>query len=154
MKYHCSWCDYIYDESLWDEDLEIIPYTTFDNLPNDFFCPFCDTYKDDFILFDEEVNYPIDINNLAPKEQEHFPNFTIKDDVLNFSLDENIHPNTQEHFISKISLYDEIWDEIDSKKFNFWDEINWNFYLDYLDNFELRVFCIKEGIFSSWILEK
>ena len=154
MKYHCSWCSYIYDESVWDEDLEIEENTLFDNLPNDFFCPFCEIHKDDFILFWEEINYPLDIRHLTPKEQEHFPKISISWEKLNFLIDENTHNSKKDNFIFKISLYDDYWDEIDSKKFNFWDEVKWSFDLDYLDNFELRVFCIKEGIFSTWFLNK
>jgi len=46
-------------------------------LPSDFFCPFCDTHKDDFVILEEQINYPIDIKNLTLFESEHFPNYEI-----------------------------------------------------------------------------
>ncbi|MBW7954325.1 rubredoxin [Candidatus Gracilibacteria bacterium] len=154
MKYHCSGCSYIYDESIGDEDLNIEENTLFDNLPNDFFCPFCETHKDDFILFGEEINYPLDVRCLTPKEQEHFPKISIFGEKLSFLIDENTHNSKKDNFIFKVSLYDDTGDEIDFKKFNFGDEVKGDFDLDYLDSFELRVFCIKEGIFSTGFLNK
>lgn len=154
MKYHCSGCDYIYDEIVGDEDLWIEPKTFFDHLPSDFFCPFCDTHKDDFIVLPEEINYPLNVQKLTPFEQEHFPEYEIKEDLLKYYFSETQHPNDENHFIYKVALYDDSGDEILKHQFQFWDEVSWEFDIDYLDDFELRVYCLKDGIFSSGIIQR
>lgn len=154
MKYHCTWCDYIYDEIIWDEDLWLEPKTFFDNLPSDFFCPFCDTHKDDFVVFEEQINYPLNKEKLTWFESEHFPEYEIKWDLLKYHFPETGHPNDENHFIYKVALYDDSGDEILKHQFQFWDEVSWEFDIDYLDDFELRIFCIKDGIFSTWILNR
>lgn len=154
MKYHCSGCDYIYDEIKWDEDLEINPHTFFDDLPIDFFCPFCDTHKDDFVVFEENINYPISQNRLTFLEQIHSVDYEIIQDELKYNISSDVHPNIEEHYIYKITLHDDSGDMIEEKKFNFWDKINWVFDLSYLDSFEIRVYCSLEWIFSTWIIER
>lgn len=154
MKYHCTGCDYIYDEKLWDEDMWIDPKTFFDHLPSDFFCPFCDTHKDDFVVLEEQINYPLDRGNLTGFEQEHFPEFQIIWDTLKYGFSETQHPNDENHFIYKVSLVDDSGDEILKHQFQVWDEVVWEFDIDYLDDFELRVYCFKDGIFSSGIIER
>ncbi len=154
MKYHCTWCDYIYDEMLWDEDLWLAPHTFFDSLPNDFFCPFCDTHKDDFVVLEEQINYPIDKNKLTNFEAEHFPIYEINWDVLKFEIWQIEHPMQEEHFVYKVALFDDSWDMIEEKKFKIWDELSWSFDIEYLDSFELRVYCSRDWVFSSWVIER
>lgn len=154
MKYHCTWCDYIYDEILWDEDLWLEPKTFFDNLPSDFFCPFCDTHKDDFIAFEENINYPLDVNRLTNFEAEHFPVFKIDWDKLSYEVWQIEHPSEDEHFVYKVALFDESWDLIEKNYFKVWDEIKWNFDIEYIDSFEFRIYCSRDWVFSSWIIER
>ena len=47
-KYICSVCGYVYDPELGDPDNGIEPGTTFENLPDDWFCPVCGAEKEDF----------------------------------------------------------------------------------------------------------
>ena len=154
MKYHCSGFDYIYDEVVGDEDLGIEPKTFFDHLPNDFFCPFCDTHKDDFVILEDQIHSPININNLTAFEGEHFPNYEIVWDILKYHFSETQHPNDENHFIYKIALFDESWDEILKHNFEAWADVKWEFDIDYLDSFEIRVFCIKDGIFSTGVITR
>lgn len=154
MKYHCTGCDYIYDEIKWDEDMWISPHTFFEDLPSDFFCPFCDTHKDDFVILEEQINYLLNIKNLTEFEREHFPKYEIIWDTLKYVFEETDHPNDENHFIYKISLHDDSGDEILKHTFQVWDEITWVFDIDYLDSFELRVYCSKDGIFSTGILQR
>ena len=125
MKYHCSWCDYIYDELAWDEDLGLAPHTFFDLLPNDFFCPFCDTHKDDFVVLEEVINEPINKDRLTQFEAEHFPLYTINWDILKYEIWQIEHPSEEDHFIYKVELYDDSWDKIEEKKFQLWDDLKW-----------------------------
>ncbi|MCL2106819.1 MAG: rubredoxin [Oscillospiraceae bacterium] len=48
MKYECGVCGYLYDETLGDPDFGIAPGTKWDELPDDFLCPFCGVGKDEF----------------------------------------------------------------------------------------------------------
>lgn len=154
MQYHCTWCDYIYDELTWDDDLGVPPHTYFENLPNDFFCPVCDTHRDDFTLFDEEIHYPINRENLTPIEAKHFPEYEIVWDVLHYHISENHHLSDENHFIYKIVLFDETWDEILTHLFESWDKVKGIFDIDYLDDFELRVYCSKEWVFSTGKIQR
>lgn len=154
MKYHCVWCDYIYDEKNGDEDLWIPDKTLFSQLPNDFFCPFCDTHKDDFVILDEAIHYPMNKDYLTGLEAEHYPFYEIVDDVLTYQIQETQHPNDKEHFIYKIALIDESWDEIASQEFAVWEPYTWSFDIDYLDSFELRIFCFKDGVYSTGIITR
>lgn len=152
MKYFCSNCSYFYDEIIWDVDLWIEPGISFDSLPNDFFCPFCDTHKDDFVLLESEIYYISDIYNMTNLEKIHMPEYEISWDILKYNLEHDVKPD---HFISKIELYDDSWDLVDTHFF--WKdsyEISWVFDLDYVDWFEFRVYCVKEWIFSSWVLKR
>lgn len=154
MKYHCTWCDYIYDEIKWDIDLNIEPQTFYENLPNDFFCPFCETHKDDFIALEENISYPINIDNLTNFEAEHFPILKLDWDNLSYEIWQIEHPNQEEHFIYKVWLYDDSWDEIDYHKFKTWEHPHWKFDLEYLDIFEIRVYCSRDWIFSTQKIQK
>lgn len=154
MKYHCSWCDYIYDELKWDEDLWIQKNTFFDSLWNDFFCPFCDTHKDDFVVFEEEINYPLDSNNLTHIEDIHFPEYEIVWDELFLNISSESHPQNEDHFIYKIRLYDDAWDEIEKYNFSYNSIVKIKFDMSYLDTFEIRVYCSLEWVFSTWIITR
>lgn len=154
MKYHCTGCSYIYDELAWDEDLNITPKTYFESLPSDFFCPLCDTHKDDFTILSESIQVPLSLEKLTPKESEHIPFFEIKWDTLFFEIDESTHPNTQDHFIYKISLFDENEEEVESKIFEIWDEYKGSFDIEYMDEYELRIYCNQDWVFSSGLIER
>jgi len=154
MKYHCSWCDYIYDELKWDNEEGIEPFTYFDLLPNDFFCPFCDTYKDDFVILPEYINSPLDIDKLTNFEAEHFPTFEIIWDTLKYEIWQIDHPMLEDHFIYKVSLHDVSGDMIEEKKFNIWTDPTGWFDIEYLDIFEIRTYCSRDWIFSTWLINR
>ena len=48
MKYVCTACGFVYDEALGDPDNGIAPGTKFEDLPNDYVCPWCGMGKDAF----------------------------------------------------------------------------------------------------------
>ncbi|MCL2548189.1 MAG: rubredoxin [Symbiobacteriaceae bacterium] len=41
MKYICAACGWVYDEAEGHPDSGITPGTTWENVPEDFFCPLC-----------------------------------------------------------------------------------------------------------------
>lgn len=47
-KYVCNVCGWVYDEELGDAENGIAPGTKFEDLPEDFVCPFCGVGKEDF----------------------------------------------------------------------------------------------------------
>ncbi len=48
MKYVCVACGYVYDEDQGVPELGITPGTKFEDLPEDFACPWCGVGKDMF----------------------------------------------------------------------------------------------------------
>ena len=48
MKYVCSICGYVYDEAAGDPDNGIAPGTPWEEVPEDFECPWCGLGKDAF----------------------------------------------------------------------------------------------------------
>lgn len=47
-KWKCTLCDYVYDPAVGDADAEIEPGIAFEDLPNDWVCPWCGAPKDVF----------------------------------------------------------------------------------------------------------
>jgi rubredoxin/NAD(P)H-flavin reductase/DMSO/TMAO reductase YedYZ heme-binding membrane subunit len=54
-KWLCVPCGYIYDENIWDPDSWIVPWTKFEDIPEDWRCPVCWVWKSDFILIEWEI---------------------------------------------------------------------------------------------------
>ena len=55
MKYVCEVCGYVYDEEYGEPDIDVMPGTKFENLPDDFVCPLCGVDKDNFSEFSDET---------------------------------------------------------------------------------------------------
>ena len=52
-KYICQNCGLIYDPAEGDPDSGIAPGTAFEDIPDDWECPFCGAAKADFILLED-----------------------------------------------------------------------------------------------------
>jgi rubredoxin len=48
QKYQCKVCGYVYDPEEGDPDSGITPGTSFEDIPEDWYCPVCGVYKNDF----------------------------------------------------------------------------------------------------------
>ena len=48
QKYQCIVCGYVYDPEEGDPDSGIAPGTPFEDVPEDWYCPVCGVYKNDF----------------------------------------------------------------------------------------------------------
>ncbi|MDR2672473.1 MAG: rubredoxin [Coriobacteriales bacterium] len=48
MKYLCTVCGCVYDPASGDAERDIAPGTAFEDLPDDWTCPFCGASKDQF----------------------------------------------------------------------------------------------------------
>ena len=138
MKYLCTYCNYIFDESLWDigEGIEI--WTKIESMKN---CPIC-LEPDAFQWVNEEVNYAEDDSNLKFLEIEHIPQINnLSNERITVSIGLNEHPMWEEHRISSISLYDEYSDLV-SEEFLFADsEPKVEFDISDLDEYEIRAWC-------------
>jgi len=142
MKYCCTNCNYVYDESLWDKEEWIDPWTMFYNLWDYFYCPMCYEWIENFDIVKEEVNYIENENTSDFFELEHFPIIKIDWDKLVVSVwKNNKHSMEEWHYISSISICDEYWDLIEEKFLSPWDKPKVEFNFDNLDEFEIIVRC-------------
>lgn len=55
-RFLCLPCGFIYDEELWDPDWWLLPWTKFEEIPDDWKCPVCWVTKKDFIPLDWHYN--------------------------------------------------------------------------------------------------
>ncbi len=51
-KYVCDVCGYVYDPNVGDPDNGIAPETKFKDIPEEWVCPVCGVYKDEFSPLD------------------------------------------------------------------------------------------------------
>jgi len=142
MRYLCTNCNYVYDESLGDSVDFIDEHTLFDNLGEDFVCPVCAAEKDDFFMIKEEVNYIWD--TMSSLETEHFIDIYIEDDFLEVSVPN--HSNIKDHRISEISLFDDDGELLETIFISTQNKIEANFDISFLDEFEIRIRCS-----SHWV---
>lgn len=54
-RWICNVCGYIYDETVWDSDSGILPWTKFEDIPDTWVCPICGVGKKNFILLKWEI---------------------------------------------------------------------------------------------------
>jgi rubredoxin len=48
QKYQCKVCGYVYDPEEGDPESGIVPGTSFEDIPEDWYCPVCGVTKIDF----------------------------------------------------------------------------------------------------------
>jgi rubredoxin len=142
MKYVCTNCNYVYDESIWDIEEEIKAWTKFYELGDYFSCPVCYEWSENFDLIKEEINYIESDNPIDIFEIEHFPIIKIENSILTVVVwKDNRHSMLDEHYISSISLMDEYGDLIEEKFLEPWDNPKVKFEFDNFDEFEIVVRC-------------
>ena len=141
MRYICSNCNYIYDESMGDKQENISPWTYFDKLWDYFSCPVCWELGDSFSPIKEEVNYLEAWKPLDFVEKEHFIDIKLQNDILKVQVWNPSHPMWEDHKITEISLYDEYGDIIETVFLNFWEEPKAEFDISFIDEFEVRARC-------------
>lgn len=143
MRYLCTGCNYIYDESQWDEDISY--GTSFDALDDYFTCPVCWAEKDYFHEIKEEVNY-IPEDPREPLEIDHYIETKVSRDKLVVTIGNEIHPMWDSHRISAVSLYDEYGDLIETKFMDYDVDPVVEFDFDDLWEYEIRVQCSLHGV--------
>ena len=141
MRYLCTNCNYVYDESIWDEWEWIEAGTIFDNLGEDFICPVCNEDKDNFYIIEEEVNYIKEEKYKDYLMLEHFPEVKINEDKIIVSIWKDLHPMWEDHRISSVLLYDEYGDLVEEIFLDIDEEpiVEFDYFWD--EEFEIRVRC-------------
>lgn len=146
MKYICTSCNYIFDESQ-----DLIENTNLINkIENYERCPVCDEY-DTFIWIKEEVNY-LDDNSFWFLEFDHLPIVELIDEekqIIKVTAWKWPHSMTKDHKIISISLYDEYWDLV-IEEFLYEDaqpETEFDIY-DF-DEYEIRIKCINHWVWGK-----
>ena len=56
-KWECCVCGWIYDEALGDEEGGIAPGTKWEDVPDDWTCPDCGAWKEDFEMIEITGDY-------------------------------------------------------------------------------------------------
>ena len=154
MKYLCTNCNYLYNESLWDLWEGIEAWTTIDNMIWKRTCPSCEWSMEDFQNIKEEVLYAENSENLSPFELKHIPKINFLDnDKIKVVVWETIHPMEEEHFISSIILYDEYGDLVEEVFLTYDEKQEVVFDIWGLDDFEVRASCNLHWLWSSWIIK-
>jgi rubredoxin/NAD(P)H-flavin reductase len=154
--YRCVPCWYIYDEKIWDLDSWIAPWTKFEDIPDDWYCPVCWVTKDDFeaiyawdkilekseiiwykMLTDNVLELKIKVLNLEDIEVKswQFANIWFWEFSRSYSI-VNIEKNILTFWI-KLKKWWRWWKIL--KKLNIWDNlifewIFWNFVLQNTKN--------------------
>ncbi len=147
MKFACSSCMFTYDESMWEPTLEIDAGTKFEDIGESFCCPWCAGEKEFFAELDEEINYPLDYENLTDLESEHFPIIIDKEeDWVKVQIGEKIHDSNDEHFISSVIVFDEYEDIVEEHILLPTEEAIVTFDIDASEIGEIRLSCNMHGI--------
>ena len=143
MKYLCINCSYIYDESFWDTNEWIEPWTKIEKLEN---CPVC-FETDTFNHIDEEIIY-IDEDTKDNIELEHLIELEKEWENLLVTIWSNMHPMLEEHRITWAWLYDEYWDLVAEEFLSPDSDLVVEFEDFYLWEFEVRVKCNQHNMFA------
>lgn len=141
MRYLCTECNYIYDESLGDSEEWIKSWTAFYSLWDYFTCPVCGETKDSFHEITEQINYIEDENSVDFMELDHFMEIYKEEWLIEVKIWKEMHPSWEDHRITEISLYDEYGDLVETKFIEVWEEPEVQFDISDLDDYELRVRC-------------
>lgn len=141
MKYCCTNCNYVYDESVWEAEENILPWTRIYELWDYFHCPVCYESLDYFEMIKEEINYIEDENTKDFLELEHFPVIKIEDSKLIVLAWKPKHTMWEKHYITSISLLDEYGDLIEEKFLKNDDKPIAKFDFDDYEDFEVVVRC-------------
>lgn len=167
VKWLCVPCWYIYDESIWDPDSWINPWTKFEDIPDDWRCPVCFVWKKDFIPYDENTKLELvkaeiisyimltsDILEITLKPQSilgsipwQYMIFLMKDNSWEFRRSYSIveNKNWKQTFCIKLNP-DWRWSKI-LKNLKVWDSIDivWIFW-----DFIIKDTTFKKVFIATW----
>lgn len=154
MRFLCTNCNYIYDESEWDDEEGYPSGTLLNDLGDIYECPVCGDDRDSFQEIQEEVNYIDEKENLFALEIDHFPEIEIEGDKIKVSIWADMHPMWESHRISSVAFYDSLWDLVEEKFLEIDDEPVCEF--DYFgeSEFEIQVRCSLHGVWGRKYEEK
>lgn len=156
MRFLCTNCGHIYDESLGEQELELDPGTCIDEIPWDIHCPMCDGSFDEFSPIEDEVLYADDVNRLTHIERDHIPRVIYQDlervEVC-IGEEEEMHPSGEDHRISAIYLIDDEGHIVEEVFIMPDEDPVAEFDISGLDVFEIRASCNRHWLWSSGMIE-
>lgn len=156
MRFLCTNCGHIYDESLWEIELDIEPGTCIDEIQEDVHCPVCDGSFDDFSVIEDEIIYVDNPEKLTHIEREHLPRIVYQDlqrvEVC-VGEEEELHPSGEDHRIGAIYLVDDEWHIVEEVFIMPDEDPVAEFDISGLDVFEIRASCNQHWLWSTWLIE-
>ena len=155
MRFLCTNCWHIYDESLGDETEGVDPGTSVDELThNGIHCPVCDGSFDDFSPIEDEILYAEDSKHMNHLEKEHIPHIIYQDsEKIEVCVGEDMHSVWDDNRITAIYLIDDEWHILEEIFIMPDEDPVCEFDVSGLDVFELRASCSKHGLWSTWLIE-
>lgn len=156
MRFLCTNCWHIYDESLGEIDEGIDPGTCIEEISEDIHCPMCDGSFDDFSMIEDEIIYADNPDKLTHVEREHLPRILYKDSEkveLCIGEEEEMHPSSEDHRIGAIYLVDDEGHIVEEIFIMPDEDPVAEFDISGLDVFEIRASCNRHGLWSSWMIE-
>ncbi len=156
MRFLCTNCWHIYDESLWEIDDGITPWTCIEEISEEIHCPMCDGSFEDFSMIEDEIIYADNPKHLTDVEKEHLPRILYKDtEKVEVCVGEEdaMHPSSEEHRIGAIYLVDDEWHIVEEVFIMPDEDPVAEFDISGLDVFEIRASCNKHGLWSSGLIE-
>lgn len=149
MRYLCTNCSHIYDESIWDTEEWYDAGLKLYDMQDYFVCPVCNEWIDSFQEIIEEINFIELKNDLTGVEDEHCPIITLENWKIKVIVGkEEVHSSMPEHFISNVSLFDEYWDLVEEKFLDSNSDFPVIFDNYDLDEFEIRITCNLHWVWS------
>jgi len=142
IGYRCIPCWYIYDEKVWDLDSWIMPWTKFEDIPDDWRCPVCGVSKDDFeaiyegdeellnaevvwykMLTENVLELKLQIEKTLKVKPWQFVNIIMQDDVWEFPRSFSVVEQNKNILTFWIKLKDawRWWEFL--KKIKIWDKL-------------------------------
>lgn len=150
-KYHCTNCSYIYNPYFWDEEQEINPWTDFEEISEDWSCPVCSEWKENFIEVKENILEATNLSDLLPQEERHIPFYKETDSKLIVTIGTEDEPFVQDdkHFIEYVWVYDDYGELIEIIDFPSTDDVI-EFELSNDEDYEVRASCSLHWVWR-WI---
>lgn len=155
MRFLCTNCGYIYDESLGEESDGIDPGTCIEEMNEENHCPMCGESFDEFSPIEDEIIYAMDDNNLTEVEREHIPVVMHQDsEKVEVSVGgDDMHPSGPDHRVTAMYLVDDEGHIIEEVFIMPEEDPVAEFDVSGLELFEIRASCNRHGLWSTGMLE-
>lgn len=142
MKYSCSECQYVYEESIWDEIDDIKPGTKIETFSS---CPHC-WAEDSFFQVEEEV-VMVDESSHEKIMRDHKIDIVHDNQKFEITIADNSYPMDENCRISSVALFDEYGYLVEEKILSIDDDSVVEFDDYDLEEGEVRIRSTKYWLF-------